>query len=337
MGEIQFRNYAPEEIHHVVKLWNTCLSFSLQPNLWQSNTERLPHFKTEDFIGAWTQSGVLVGFVLTRQFRDDSASATMLKSVDGLGWISVLMVDPSWRGKGLGTRLLTLGEAQLVKVKRIRLGADLGHFFPGVPEIQARYFFEKRGYSFKTSAVYDLSRSLRDWVAPPAPLAVQQKQYYYGQGQPGEAGDILDFLKRPENGFSPRWSYYLSYLLGQGYPVENITLLKQADDKIVGFLQTWKPDDFKENLSMRAPLYWAMAEYPGEVHGSIGPLGVDGSVRGGGLGLGLVAAGTEFLRQQGATFATIDWTDLIDFYGRLGYKPWKSYYTGLKELNADER
>jgi predicted N-acetyltransferase YhbS len=88
---------------------------------------------------------------------------------------------------------------------------------------------------------------------------------------------------------------------------------------------------------MRAPLYWAAAEYPGEIHGSIGPLGVDGSVRGGGLGLGLVAAGTAYLRQQGATFVTIDWTDLADFYGRLGYKPWKNYYMGSKELNADER
>jgi predicted N-acetyltransferase YhbS len=329
---IYFRNYQPDDLHHVVELWNTSLNFPLQSTLWRANTELLPHFRNEDFIGAWTPDGLLVGFVLTRQFRDATAPSAMLQNVAGMGWLSVLVVAPGWQSKGLGSQLLALGEAQLGEVKQIRLGADLGHFFPGVPELKARTFFEKRGYHFKNSVVYDLARSLRNWVTPPIPPLVQQNQYYYEQGQTGEAAAILSFLQHPENGFSPRWSYYLSYLFGVGYPIENITLLKQADGKIVGFLQTWQAGDFKNRPSMRAPLYWALAEYPTETHGSIGPLGVDSSVRGGGLGLGLVAAGTEFLKQQGATFVTIDWTDLSDFYGRLGYLPWKSYYMATKEI-----
>ena len=49
-------------------------------------------------------------------------------------------------------------------------------------------------------------------------------------------------------------------------------------------------------------------------------------MRGGGLGLGLVAAGVNYLYGLGVRDCGIDWTELIDFYGRLGFAVWKQYH-----------
>jgi GNAT superfamily N-acetyltransferase len=211
------------------------------------------------------------------------------------------------------------------------LGSEVGNFFPGIPLELARTFFEKRSYSFNPDPVHDLARSLADWQVPPTPTAVQNGEYFYTQGHEGEQAAILGFLRQPSTGFSPRWPFLLERWFGQGYAPANVTLLKRASGEIAGFCQTWSFAKGWFEGCPRTLLYWARAELPAETHASLGPLGVDSSVRGGGLGLGLVAAATNFVWQQGATFATIDWTDLTEFYGKLGYLPWRSYLYGQKD------
>jgi predicted N-acetyltransferase YhbS len=58
---------------------------------------------------------------------------------------------------------------------------------------------------------------------------------------------------------------------------------------------------------------------------ALGPIGVGKAIRGRGLGLALLVRGLEFLRAAGAHETVIDWTDLLDFYGRCGFAPWRRY------------
>jgi beta-N-acetylhexosaminidase len=70
----------------------------------------------------------------------------------------------------------------------------------------------------------------------------------------------------------------------------------------------------------------------GEEMGGLGAVGVSKTLRGQGIGLALVAKATEMLRERGVGNSHIGWTWLIDFYGRLGYRPWRTYEMSWREL-----
>ncbi|MBC6461631.1 hypothetical protein HKK72_27695 [Actinomadura sp. HBU206391] len=44
-----------------------------------------------------------------------------------------------------------------------------------------------------------------------------------------------------------------------------------------------------------------------------------------GVGTAMVARASELLRDRGIRTCLIDWTVRADFYGRLGYLPWRRY------------
>jgi GNAT superfamily N-acetyltransferase len=325
------RAYDNNQREAIIALWNsseTGRDFRLNPELWEAATIYNRHFEPGDFTGAWTEAGKLAGFVLTRRFRDPDAPEAMRERVGKLGWLCAILVAPEWRGQGLGSRLLELAVKRLEGVSRIRTGGEIGHLLPGVPESVSTTFFEKRGFHFEVQPEFDLARSLADWQDPPGAVA---GEYVFRQAREGEESAILAFLRDPANGFSARWPYDLETLFRQGYAPENITLLVKSSGVIEGFCQTWRFQSFAGRSNPRALLYWAAGERPGENHGSLGPLGIAAGTRGSGLGLTIVAQATAYLKSQGVSFATIDWTHFVDFYGRLGYQPWRTYRVGSLE------
>jgi predicted N-acetyltransferase YhbS len=318
---IDFQPYRPDFASQVLQIWNSSEfkeRFPLSEKFWQYNTSgQGVNFQPHDFIGA-VVNGSLVGFGLTRRFRDLEQNPDM-HSYTNLGWISLILVAPEWRNKGIGSALLQKADVNLLGVAKIRLGADLGHFFPGLISGLDDYFFRKRGYFLENSLQFDLQRSLSNWKTPPAPPAVKKGDYFYTQGKPGEEQAILDFLA---HAFPGRWRYKIALDFREGIPASDITLLKQKDGKIVGFLECRHPKSANPvpTLALQPNLNW----------GGIGPLGVDDSVRGGGLGLGLVAAATDYLKSLGVPNIIIDWTTLVDFYAKLGYTPYNSYRHAYK-------
>jgi predicted N-acetyltransferase YhbS len=71
----------------------------------------------------------------------------------------------------------------------------------------------------------------------------------------------------------------------------------------------------------------------GDAPGGLGPIGVDEGRRGLGLGLALLRACIEELAGRGVGLMAIDWTDLAAFYGKMGFKIWKTYRMASKELS----
>src|SRR5262249_20650520 len=97
--------------------------------------------------------------------------------------------------------------------------------------------------------------------------------------------------------------------------------------EVQGFLVSYKPGD----KVVGPGRFWLDAQ---PEWGGIGPLGLSPELRGLGAGLGVVAAGMRHLHQHGLKFARIDWTTLVDFYGRLGFKPSLTYQRADKPFVA---
>ena len=70
----------------------------------------------------------------------------------------------------------------------------------------------------------------------------------------------------------------------------------------------------------------------GQSWGSLGPIGIAESIRGGGLGAHLLHQALVELRARGARRTIIDWTGLLDFYGAEGFEVTRAYRSYRWEL-----
>jgi len=315
-----FDDYHPAHAPEAIALWNRALGgrFPMTGRLWRQNVDADPNYAPGDGLLARAAGGALVGLALTRLFRrfDDPANADMGR-VRGLGWIVALAVAPNDQGRGLGGQLLRLAEERLRRegATHVRLGGSVGHFLPGPPVDDARAlrFWERRGYR-PLARVHDLRRGLADWTPPPAP---PNGDYRIGRARPDQQGAMLAFLGRA---FPGRWRYDMAEAFARGAAVEDILVVEDRAGSVEGFLASWH---FGSAL-LGPGAHW----YPalGERFGAMGPLGIAESLRGRGLGLALVAAGMAALKERGVEESAIDWTELVDFYGKLGYRVWKSYW-----------
>ena len=97
-------------------------------------------------------------------------------------------------------------------------------------------------------------------------------------------------------------------------------MLNGPDSTVAGFVATWP---YASPL-LGPATHWFPAI--GAHFGGIGPLGIAATARGRGLGIAMVAAAVTLLQARGVAHCTIDWTDLTDFYARLGFRTWRRYW-----------
>ena len=71
---------------------------------------------------------------------------------------------------------------------------------------------------------------------------------------------------------------------------------------------------------------WA-ADRPGRT-GGLGPMGLSPAIRGRGLGLALLDRAAVHLARLGLDEMVVDWTVLLEFYGALGFVPFRHYRHG---------
>lgn len=222
-------------------------------------------------------------------------------------------------------------------IQALRFGQDAGHFFPGCPSDcqHLRDFLIVEGF-VEGDEVVDLERDLTSYD-PPAETLQPLKAWSAEQCPelgPGEAGvapistecvpALREFLYRE---FPGRWSYDTLRLLEREERHDGVFAL-YVDGAIEGFALT-------QAEGQKIPIGGAVWHLDlGERWGSLGPIGVSRAMRGKGLGGALLGASLCALRDRGVKRCIIDWTNLVEFYGKHGFEPTRTYRVFTLELHA---
>jgi len=231
-------------------------------------------------------------------------------AVDPAGSIPLLVVDPAYQRRGVGTRLLEAGMARLGRLGATTVALGSGgsdYIWPGVPDDLpgAVGFFRARGWGFDHTVI-DLVADLRGYEAPA------------GVGErAGRAGVSIQVMKAPERAevmafeaaTFPAWVGWFERL------DSSVLVARDRAGAVAG------------TLLFRGPLGATIYEpLLGPDAGTIGCVGVAAPARGAGVGSAMVARASELLRDAGTRACHIGWTRRERFYTRVGYSPWRRYH-----------
>lgn len=304
-----------ERLTEMCRLWNRELGdrFPMREELFKQNSfQDVNVLQQGSWLAVEETEDRVVGFVVAKLWQEEREFVLGA----GAGWIQVLLVDRDYRGRGIGSELLSRAEAALAErgVHKILLGRDPWHYFPGIPKTdpEVRAWFDNKGYHDDGRIEHDLLAHYEEGAASELPV---QEDVTYRLLKRDEADELLGFLKRC---FPGRWEYEaIRYFELGGTGREFV--VAEREGCIIGFCR------INDNRSpiIAQNVYWAPL-FNDEL-GGIGPLGVDSAFQGKGYGLAVVQAGVHVLRQRGIRHIVIDWTTLVSFYGKLNYRVWKSY------------
>ncbi len=313
---------APE----MVNVWNAAMgeTFPLDDALFRQNAVEDPHFAPAGCaVACRAGDSRVLGFCVAKVAQEPVGADGFLLD---RGWISLIAVHPSVQRRGVGSTLLRHAEEFLRARRRRRalLGGDPGHFFPGVPDgTPALGFFAACGYRLRGDA-YDLRRPLAEYRTPPViePVLADHPDLEVRPLRGGEEAALLAFL---DETFPGRWRYIIGRALASGGSVEDVMGVTKGR-AVVGFAHLFRPTSRWIGPSI------AWTRQAGRRAGGLGPMGLAPGVRARGLGLALLDRAVIHLKQAGVDEMIIDWTILVDFYGKLGFVPWKHYRHGERAL-----
>ncbi|MBM3275546.1 MAG: GNAT family N-acetyltransferase [Candidatus Sericytochromatia bacterium] len=308
-------------------LWNrSAPGHPLTYEVLDEMTSADPSFEAGDVLCEF-EGDRLVGFALAKRFRRAFLGCEKFQS---LGWLALMAVHPEYQRRGLGRKLVGRAEAYL-KIQgadRVVLGGSFHHALAGVPERSpARALFANCGYDVGPKLVWDVQRDVRSFVMPDrvgadlaaAGVSGRMVVSRYGMSvEPEATAALLEFMHAE---FPGRWTRDVAFALSRGDSPGLVATLEEGYS-VVAFAQV-HPAGSPGALRWRG--------FDPEI-AAIGPVGVARAHQGKGLGLAIVALATEHLKRMDARRVVIDWTDLLDFYGRLGYQPWLSYVLAQKTL-----
>ena len=319
-------HYRPELLPAMVALWNAEMGadFPMTERLFRQNVPESPAFEPDDVLIV-TEADELLGFVVARPGRRFEPD---LWFTEEDGWINSIVVARERQRQGIGTILLGRAESYLREhgAEHVTLGADLSHFLPGIPAqyAPAKAFAEARGYELGGIA-HDMWGNLEGYETPERVRELLEREAPAIQIRPGTRNDMPGMAKFLADEFPGRWRWEcLHYLEAGGCPEEFALLLD--DGRIVGFSQTY----YFKSVQLGSNVMW----HPllGEHFGGLGPIGIAECYRGRGLGLALLCESAADLKRRGVQQVCIDWTGLVDFYGKIGFSIWKSYQHAEKGL-----
>jgi GNAT superfamily N-acetyltransferase len=316
--------YTPACAEEVVALWNESMPsiFKLDLRLWHQNVDSCDRiFKNSVLVARDHQSSKAIGLLICKLPKN----------------ISAILVHPKFRRQGIGTELLkeaitifSQSETSLFAqkftgntdpVSTLVTGQDFAHFFPGIPDDfkEARAFFEKNGWLRDGGACYDLRRNLKDFeISEDIKKRISQLKNQGIEILACQEENLDALYELFSDNFSPRWleETRLRAKIEQN-PNQIIIALK--DSKVIGFSHIFT----NQSKKIGSPIYWR--NELGANYGGLGPIGVSKDFRKIGLGIALLSVCVETVKKSGVDEMVIDWTGLLDFYGRLGFKPWISY------------
>ncbi len=239
----------------------------------------------------------------------------------GAATLLVLLVDPVLQRQGVGSKLLHALEDRLRhrSAARFSLGSDGdGDFFwQGIPVESGIWpFFARMGW-LEHDRSSDLILELAGYRTPPW---VFDRSSMAGISLYPASMPMRDLVLDFEQIHFPVWSQY--YEGSQSYLESNVLVAADRSGAILGTVL----------LSPTISVPWKPSL--GERCGSLGVLGVARSFQGRGVGLALAARSAEILQQRGCSAVHIGWTGLVDWYARLGAKPWAEYHMSSRLMGS---
>lgn len=321
---MRIENYQSKWKEGLIEFWNRNLgrSFPMSARLWDQNLRSDFGFLPEQ---SWVclADGELVGVVLNKYLPIQMGAADLRP----VGWVNTLLVDTTYRCQGVGSALYERAEKFFrdTGLQRIALGAELGHFFPGIPKEnrEAQDFFLQRGYT-GGSEVCDLNCIRERFIHPVG-----------HELTPEVAKEVSITLAEREEDFRDTQEFFLRYFPGRWehefrWAYENRLLdglvLLRVSGVVKGFARIYD----EQSKFIGPGIYWA--ELMRKPYGGLGPIGVAGDERGKGLGMELLYRSLMMLWDRGVEEMAIDFTTLVEFYGKLGFDPWKWYVRYVKHL-----
>ncbi len=308
----------------VYALWQRCLG-----DIWPVSLEAF-HDKTvgneayrpgDHFIAR--SGGEVVGFIATQARRLDGVP----DAEQPRGQVTLVMVDPECRRRGIGRALLERGLERLRArgAREAQLGSGgMAYFWAGVPSNlpDAWAFFQACGWPYAETS-FDLVRELHRYATPPEVYSrIRRPHTEISSATSEDVPAILAF----EGSHFPRWLRYFQMMVERG-GLEEIVLAR--DTRTGEILGTSFATDFREP-SWRTDFVWQ--ELLGADTGGVGPLGVAEEARGNGIGLALAARVTERLKERGLASCFVGYTWLVEWYGKLGYRIWQEHRMSHRSL-----
>lgn len=304
---LSIRPYRPADFDALFALWGSTLgdSWPLTADYLRHMVSAYARYKEGDHFVAEVD-GLVTGFVATQHNGKR-------------GGIPFLIVSPKHQRQGIGRQLNTTAMEHLrgQSIEQISLAHGGGdYFWPGVPLncSGAVDFFKACGWSFAYTC-YDMTQDL---AAYQTPAGVLERADQLGIDlrlctSAEEAAAVVEFERR----MFPNWLNYYEALASAA--LYNEMLAAWDGQNVVGALLLDKADTSRFNSNT----VWQVIL--GDHMGSIGAVGVDEKCQGQGIGLAMVAVASEILQSRGVRQCVIGWTDLLGFYGRVGYREWCAY------------
>jgi beta-N-acetylhexosaminidase len=230
-------------------------------------------------------------------------------AVDMAGSIPLILVDPAWQRRGIGTSLLAaaLDRLRAAGVTSVTAASGGGSYiWPGVPEDlpAAVRFFASRGWRHS----HDTLDLVADLTRYRPPSGTRERAANMGiTVTPAAGADLADVLAFEAAAF-PSW---LRWFSAAG---RDVLIARDNPGNIAGTLLLDGPGAD----TVFAPMI-------GPAAGTIGCVGVAPPVQGRGIGTALVVCASEILRDAGVRNCHIGWTVRESFYRRAGYRPWRRY------------
>ena len=240
-------------------------------------------------------------------YRNDDKLAGV--SVIGGNTIYLLCVDEKIRNRGIGGDLLYRSE-QYITVRgfdKIVIGAGKDYITPGIPmKHGAHDFFKKRGYihSWGDCGCFDMELMLCD--------------FNYTEHSVGDTIDEITY----------RWAV----------PNDIDNIVKCVSDAAENFVRYYKETQMpvliavKDNEVLGTLIVSIEAE--GKDIGSVGCTATAIKYRNKGIATNLVRLGTKYLKDIGLYKACLGYTytQILNMYGRVGYKISMEYFMGEKSV-----
>ena len=229
------------------------------------------------------------------------------------GAVTMLCVSPRYRNNGIGSELLSQAEKYIAKQNKTRITLGRGcenYLLQGVPTENegAVEFFQKRGY---TSDFVSVNMTLKMGDYCPERLTIPPcGNVTFRLAEKSEQAAVCEAVSK----VAEDW---VCYFKDSGEDC----LVAEKNGVICGF----------QLLSADGGLF----KRPHEKLGSIGCVGVIPEARKQGIGLQMVMAGANLLKNKGCTGIELRYVELVDWYGRLGFVADKKMWMGEKTMSEN--